>query len=72
MNDFILKQEEQLETLNKKLDDIERLLIGSKCCEEKIEYQKECLLDVIKNNNEKINEALNTLERIAVILKGEQ
>lgn len=70
MNNFILKQEEQLEILNKNLDDIERLLIGGKCCEETTEVKKDCLLDVVKNNSVRIEVALHTLERIAVILRG--
>lgn len=70
MNEFILKQEEMLQVLNRNLDDIERLLIGDKCCEEITEFKKECLLDVVKNNGARIDNALHTLERIAVVLRG--
>ena len=70
MNEVILKQEEMLQVLNRNLDDIERLLIGDKCCEEAIEFKKECLLDVVKNNGARIDIALHTLERIAVVLRG--
>lgn len=70
MNEFILKQEEMLKKLNEKLDNIELLLIGNRCCEEKGDFKKECLLDVVKTNGVEIDMALNTAERIMVILQG--
>ena len=59
-----------LKKLNEKLDNIELLLIGNKCCEEKGDFKKECLFDVVKTNGVEIDMALNTAERIMVILQG--
>ena len=70
MNEIISKQEELLIKLNQRLDEIEILLIGNKCCENKEEFKKECLLDILKTNTLEIDIALNTAERIMLIAKG--